>query len=113
MGRKLLDEDIFQLGDTGLVPADYLLYCFYGAKICVAVKDLMVAMRLLELAITMPTGLGDAIILESWHLYQLVGPLASGAACFRPLPTIVTEISWEIRGLYFADHLLYCFCIAV
>jgi hypothetical protein len=58
----------------------------------------MLAMHLLELAITMPTGLGHAIIVGCgiigviininndyyWlrHLHQLVGPLALGAAWF-------------------------------
>jgi hypothetical protein len=93
LGRKLLDEEVYQLGDTELVPADYLLYCFYGAKVCIAVRDLKLGMHLLELAITMPTGVGDAIMLESWLLYQMVGPLASGVASFCCFPAIVIEMS--------------------
>ena len=39
LARKLLQQDIFCLGDTGLNAADYLLYCYYSALVCIAVKD--------------------------------------------------------------------------
>jgi hypothetical protein len=65
---------------------DYLLYCFYGAKVAIAVKDFSLALRLLELAITMPIGLGNAIMLESWHLYQMVCPLSAGMGRILPRP---------------------------
>lgn len=81
LGRRLLDQDIYELGGTGLQSADYLLYCFYGAKVCIAIKDHHTAARLLELACTMPTGVGDAIMLAAWHHLQLVVPLHTGALC--------------------------------
>ena len=103
LARQLLQQDIYELGGTGLQSADYLLYCFYGAKACIAVKDVPAAFRLLELACTAPTSVGDAIMLAAWHLYQLVFPLHMGAPVAMPLcsvhtPVLTQLVSHRLRG---------------
>ena len=83
LARQLLEQDIFCLGDTGVNAADYLLYCYYGALVCIAVKDFDPAFRQLELAMTMPTSVPDAVILACWHRYQLLYALRTGTL-YRP-----------------------------
>ena len=70
---------MYKLSDSGLTSGDFLLYCFYGGKVCIAVHDDARALRLLELGVSTPTSVGDAIILASWQHYQLLHALRLGA----------------------------------
>ena len=80
LARRLLDQDIYCLADTGLVAGDYLLYCYYGGLVCIAIKDHDLAFHLLQLSITMPTTCADAIMQAAWSRYQLLHTLRTGAA---------------------------------
>jgi hypothetical protein len=89
LARQLLNQEVYFLGDTGLNSADYLLYCYYGANVCIAIKDYRLAFHLLELAITMPTSVGDAIVLAAWQRYRLIYALRNGVLPSSPLSSQV------------------------
>lgn len=82
MGRQLLNEEIYCLCDTGLIASDYLLYYYYGGLVCTALKEHARALKLFEMAITIPTAVPDAIIIAAWHRYQIITALSQGALLF-------------------------------
>lgn len=84
LGRQLLDEPIYCLCDAGLIATDYLLYYYYGGLVCAALKEHARALKLFEMAITIPTTVQDAIIFAAWHRYQIITALFKGPlACSR------------------------------
>eukprot|EP00892_Ulva_mutabilis_P007652 jgi/Ulvmu1/5259/UM022_0053.1 len=84
LGRQLLDEEIYCLCDTGLIASDYLLYYYYGGLVCAALKEHAYALKLFEMAITIPTAVPDAIIVAAWHRYQIITALSKGHAATFP-----------------------------
>jgi COP9 signalosome complex subunit 3 len=60
---------------------DFLLYCYYGALVCIALKRLPHAQRLLLLAITAPALALSAIVLESYKKFLLISLIADGKVC--------------------------------
>lgn len=94
LGRELLKEEIYCLCDTGLIATDYLLYYYYGGLVCAALKEHAQALKLFEMAITVPTAVPDAIIVAAWHRYQIITALSTGV-CYhdRMEPSRVT-IGW-------------------
>lgn len=77
--RELLQQEVYRLTGTGLNMTDYLLYGYYGGLCALAYKDHAAALRLLEMAITAPTSVPDAIITAAWRCYQLAHTILTGA----------------------------------
>lgn len=101
LGRKLLDEEIFCLCDTGLIATDYLLYYYYGGLVCAALKEHAKALKLFEMAITIPTSVPDAIIVAAWHRYQIITALSTGLpSCCEKYASILMFLHcvWNTNG---------------
>jgi COP9 signalosome complex subunit 3 len=79
IGYSVLQNTLYQLGDTALNATDYLLYCYYGGLVCIGCRKLAKASELLLLAITMPTQVPDAIILAAWQKYVMIYALQTGS----------------------------------
>eukprot|EP00210_Caulerpa_lentillifera_P001129 g1088.t1 len=64
---------------SNLTPTDYLLYCYYGGRLCIGLKRYERALELFHLALVAPTLVTNAITLLVYKLYILVSLLEHGA----------------------------------
>lgn len=84
--RAMATEDILEVdpASTGLKTRDYLLYCYYGAMVCIGLKHLDRALELLTLALTVPAEGLSAIMVAAYRKYILVSLLKDGAVSLLP-----------------------------
>mmetsp|Transcript_13555 Transcript_13555/g.16291 ORF Transcript_13555/g.16291 Transcript_13555/m.16291 type:complete len:394 (+) Transcript_13555:141-1322(+) len=82
----LMKDDIFEADPTatGIVPSDFLLYCYYGALILIGVKEYTKAMELLMHAITAPALSLSAITVAAYKKFVVVSLIANGSVLGFP-----------------------------
>lgn len=94
--RGLLEEDIFEVDPKGtcLTATDFLLYCYYGARLCVGLKLHARAIELLQAAVTCPTMVANAITLQAHKALVLVSLIHTGSVAELPkyTPSVVTRL---------------------
>ncbi len=78
--REILFSDIYEMDParTHLTPTDFLLYCYYGGRLCVGLKEYPRALELFHLALVAPTLASNAITLMVYKFYTLVSLLELG-----------------------------------
>ncbi|GMH06827.1 hypothetical protein Nepgr_008667 [Nepenthes gracilis] len=73
-GLHLLEDDIFEVD----LPRDLFLYCYYGAMICVGLKQFQKSLELLHNVVTSPMSNLNAIAVEAYKKYILVSLIHHG-----------------------------------
>ncbi|EFJ33217.1 hypothetical protein SELMODRAFT_439255 [Selaginella moellendorffii] len=88
----ILEDQIFEIDPkkTGLVPKDYLLYCYYGGMVQIGLKNFLRAMELLQHAFTAPAHVMNAIAVEAYKKYVLVCLIHNGQV--PPFPKYTPSI---------------------
>jgi len=87
---------------TGLTATDFLLYCYYGARIHIGRKRYSDALQLLLQALTAPTMVVNAITMTCYKLYVLVSLIYTGSVPSLPkfTPNVVSRIVKNDFGPY-------------
>lgn len=95
----LLDRDIYDVDPkiTALTQTDFLLYCYYGARVCIGLKRYSRALDLLYMAIVAPAMVPNAIVAMSYKHYVLVSLITSGSVPDLPKYTS-TSIQRVLKG---------------
>lgn len=95
----LLDRDIFEVDPkrTALTPTDFLLYCYYGARVCVGLKRYSRALDLMYLAIVAPAMVPNAIMVMAYKLFVVISLITSGTVPEFPKYTS-TSIQRVLKG---------------
>ena len=78
--REILFSDIYEMDPTrtNLTPTDFLLYCYYGGRLCIGLKEYSRALELFHLALVAPTLASNAITLMVYKFYTIVSLLELG-----------------------------------
>lgn len=84
--KELLLCDVYEMDPmlTSLTPTDFLLYCYYGGRLCIGLKWNQRALELFQLALVAPTLASNAITLMIYKLYVLVSLLETGVVADLP-----------------------------
>ncbi|GMH40686.1 hypothetical protein BSKO_08590 [Bryopsis sp. KO-2023] len=95
----LLERDIYEVDPekTSLTLTDFLLYCYYGARVCIGLKKFPRAMELLYLAIVAPSMVPNAIMVMSYKLFLLLSLIRSGTVQELPKYT-ASSIQRVLKG---------------
>lgn len=88
---------------TALTATDFLLYCYYGARIHIGRKKYSQALQLLLQALTAPTMVVNAITMTCYKLYVLVSLIHTGAVPSLPKFTSNT-VSRTVKNDFGAYH---------
>ncbi|CAK9204856.1 unnamed protein product [Sphagnum troendelagicum] len=87
---SVLEDDIFEIDQkrTGLVPRDFLLYCYYGGMIHIGLKQFGKALEFFQHAITAPATVLNAITIAAYKKFVLVSLIQLGQFhdCFVQVP---------------------------
>jgi COP9 signalosome complex subunit 3 len=77
---SILEDDIFEIDQkrTGLVPRDFLLYCYYGGMIHIGLKQFGKALEFFQHAITAPATVLNAITIAAYKKFVLVSLIQLG-----------------------------------
>jgi len=110
----ILDEDSYNVdqGRTACKATDILLYCYYGSMIELGRKRYDRALDLLNLAITAPTSVVNAITiacLKRWVLVSVIHHPQMGVPSLpRHAPLPITKVARSECGHYFELAKLMC-----
>ncbi|GLC41581.1 hypothetical protein PLESTB_000699900 [Pleodorina starrii] len=82
----VLDDDILDVApqQTGCIPTDLFLYCYYGGMLCIGRKQYPRALELLLQAVTAPAVAGNAIVAAAYKKYVLVCLIHAGGLLHLP-----------------------------
>eukprot|EP00771_Trimastix_marina_P004192 gnl/Trimastix_PCT/939.p1 GENE.gnl/Trimastix_PCT/939~~gnl/Trimastix_PCT/939.p1 ORF type:complete len:432 (-),score=118.20 gnl/Trimastix_PCT/939:63-1178(-) len=76
--RAVLDRDVTDVANTGLVPVDILLYFYYGGMVYIGLKDFRRATLFLSQCMTTPATHLNAIFVEAFKKFVLASLIAEG-----------------------------------
>jgi len=102
----LLASDLLQVdpAKTALTATDFLLYCYYGAMVCIGRKVYSRALELLLQALTAPTLVANAITVNCFKKYVLVSLIHSGHLPSLPKFTPTKVRAWsEVEAKAYQD----------
>eukprot|EP00300_Choanocystis_sp_HF-7_P033122 c45415_g1_i1.p1 GENE.c45415_g1_i1~~c45415_g1_i1.p1 ORF type:complete len:437 (-),score=105.94 c45415_g1_i1:44-1354(-) len=74
----LLEQNLFEVSKASLNVENLLLYCYYAALVCIAVKRFHRAMNFLSMAFSVPEEATSAIVVAAYKRYVLVSLLLRG-----------------------------------
>mmetsp|Transcript_20368 Transcript_20368/g.28215 ORF Transcript_20368/g.28215 Transcript_20368/m.28215 type:complete len:283 (+) Transcript_20368:275-1123(+) len=91
-GLEVLNKDIYEADPekTGIVPRDFLLYCYYGGMIYIGLKQWSKALELFLHAISAPTVALSAITVEAFKKYSVVALIHHGRV--PPFPKYTSSV---------------------
>lgn len=89
---SILEEEIYEIDQkkTGLIPRDFLLYCYYGGMIYIGLKRFGKALECFQHAITAPATVLSAITIETYKKYVLVSLIHNGQV--SPFPKYTPSV---------------------
>ncbi|KAH8942310.1 hypothetical protein BDL97_14G092300 [Sphagnum fallax] len=102
---SVLEDDIFEIDQkrTGLVPRDFLLYCYYGGMIHIGLKQFGKALEFFQHAITAPATVLNAITIAAYKKFVLVSLIQLGQDYVDLATSYITRNIADVKG-YITTH---------
>ncbi|KAK3264603.1 hypothetical protein CYMTET_26676 [Cymbomonas tetramitiformis] len=89
---EILAQEVYETdpAKTGLVPRDFLLFCYYGGMLQVGLKNFSQALKMFLNALTAPSIALNAITVASYKKYAILSLIYSGQ--IQPFPKYTASI---------------------